>query len=304
MLAMLVIAAFGGCTVIRNEFRTLIAEPLKYGDNVDIVRTTKVNKEIAKEAFRQFDAHHAEFPASPDFRDGFIEGFADYLTFGGSGAPPVVPPRRYWNLPDRNPAGQDAVQAWFAGFAAGASEAKLSGLREQQTVPSSYVPVDGDYAAGLEPQGVAPQIDDDWELVPAPGNSRPADQAVPLPEPDPLPPLFPPPPTSHGSFETSRPPHLASVEQSSKQGTGAVNRVAARGTEPIATRGNDSPESPVARVTPRNKNATPSNVLRQSSRRTSSIRLRYVENQNEAAETVPQAKPIEQTRDADSDRPQ
>ena len=46
--AMLVVAASCGCTVMHNEFRTLIDEPIKYGPNADRVRTKKRNKKIAK----------------------------------------------------------------------------------------------------------------------------------------------------------------------------------------------------------------------------------------------------------------
>jgi hypothetical protein len=103
MLAMLAVSASCGCTVIRNEFRTVVSEPFKFGDNVDIVRTTERNKKLAKSAYGQYTADHPESASSPDFRDGFIEGFADYLTFGGDGAPPVVPPRRHLE-----PAGQNS----------------------------------------------------------------------------------------------------------------------------------------------------------------------------------------------------
>jgi len=190
---MLAVAASSGCTVIRNEFRTLIAEPIKFGDNVDIVRTTKRNKKLAKEAFEHFEAHHAETPPSPDYRHGFIEGFADYLTFGGSGAPPVVPPRRYWNLPDRDPTGHTAVQDWFAGFAAGASEAKISGLREQFTVASSYVPVEEDIGSlNLEHAEEIPSGDVRWEPVLPPDSGSLQEEAItPSQEPQELPPLPP-----------------------------------------------------------------------------------------------------------------
>ena len=33
--------------------------------------------------------------AAPDYRDGFIEGYADYLKYGGNGEPPAVVPARY-----------------------------------------------------------------------------------------------------------------------------------------------------------------------------------------------------------------
>jgi len=201
LLVLLAVAAAGGCTVIRNEFRTLVSEPIKYGDNVDIIRTTKWNKKLAKEAFAEFEARQSDTPPSPDCRDGFIDGFIDYLTFGGSGAPPVVPPRRYWNLSDRSPAGHSAVQDWFAGFAAGASEAMLSGLREQQTVPSSYVPAVGaNDVPTLGREGYTPQGDQSLETLPEPESSQPATRAVPLQESTELPPL---PPISEELHESS-----------------------------------------------------------------------------------------------------
>lgn len=193
MLAMLAVTASSGCTVIRNEFRTLISEPIKYGNNVDVVRTAKRNRKLAKIAFDQFGAQHPEAPSSRDFRDGFIDGFADFLTFGGSGAPPVVPPRRYWNLPERTPAGHDAVQEWFSGFAAGASEAKISGLREQQTVPSSYAPADDESASWPTGRDFewAPSDDDDWEPLPTPESTLGGDELDRIDQPDGLEPLPP-----------------------------------------------------------------------------------------------------------------
>lgn len=189
---MLFVATAGGCAVIRNEFRTLVSEPAKYSDNLDIVRTKFRTKRLAKEYFVCFQTNHADTPTSSQFRDGFVRGFADYLTFGGSGTPPVLPPRRFWKVPGRSPAGHGAVQDWFAGFAAGATEAKLSGLREQQTVAFSYAPTEGviDLSTSLREEWAEPP-NRPPELLPVPESSRQQDRRTPLREATELAPLLP-----------------------------------------------------------------------------------------------------------------
>lgn len=192
VLSLLLLASASGCTVIRNEWRTLISQPLKYATNIDFVRSKKSSKALGEQAWNTFIAYRPEHSDSPDYRDGFIEGFADFITYGGKGAPPLVPPRRYWKLSERTPGGHDAVQQWFAGFAMGASEAKLSGLRELATVSSSYWPTHRDDA-----------YDESIEFIPRPTESLPTDE-FPLPV---LPsPNLPPPDAPQGPPLPNDPP--------------------------------------------------------------------------------------------------
>jgi hypothetical protein len=82
-------------------------------------------------------AENPEACQSIEYKRGFEDGFSDYLYAGGTGEPPPVPPRRLWNLDYRTPAGQNAVQNWFAGFRRGAGAARDAGYRRIVTVPAS-----------------------------------------------------------------------------------------------------------------------------------------------------------------------
>src|SRR5262249_39466700 len=81
-----------------------------------------------------------DHPYSPDFQQGFLCGFADYLYAGGTGNPPPLPPRGYWKSEYETPEGRQAVQDWFEGFRTGAARARASGYRELVTVPISALP--------------------------------------------------------------------------------------------------------------------------------------------------------------------
>lgn len=77
------------------------------------------------------------FPA--EYVQGFKDGFVDYLYAGGSGEPPVIPPRRFWKSEYRTPEGNQTVHDWFDGFRHGAELASLGGYRDVITVPSSLL---------------------------------------------------------------------------------------------------------------------------------------------------------------------
>ena len=77
--------------------------------------------------------------ASRDFENGFTEGFADYLYRGGTGDPPVIPPRGYWHLRFLNHFGKNTINEWYEGFRQGAANCKARGLREMWLVPTSLI---------------------------------------------------------------------------------------------------------------------------------------------------------------------
>lgn len=94
--------------------------------------------------------------ASRDFENGFTEGFADYLYRGGTGDPPVIPPRGYWHLRFLNHFGKSTINEWYEGFRQGAANCKARGLREMWMVPTSLI---------LEPEppssSSVPQVQED-----------------------------------------------------------------------------------------------------------------------------------------------
>ena len=68
---------------------------------------------------------------------GFKDGFVDYVYGGGSGEPPPVPPRPFWNVDLRNPNGHTEATDWFAGYRHGAQVAREEGYRKRALIPSS-----------------------------------------------------------------------------------------------------------------------------------------------------------------------
>jgi hypothetical protein len=125
-----------GCA-LRNVTQTLIVEPIEYCTDWEQGKFFHQNRVIAEAAWQRNAAAHRGEAISPDFREGYVDGFADYLDHGGPESPPPIPPRRYWRTEYRNPPGDAAVQQWFAGFHAGASDAQASGIRDVRTVPAS-----------------------------------------------------------------------------------------------------------------------------------------------------------------------
>jgi hypothetical protein len=67
--------------------------------------------------------------AGPDYHDGFLDGYADFLKYGGNGEPPAVAPARYRGQQIRNGTGWSAAKCWIAGFRHGARAAQASGQR-------------------------------------------------------------------------------------------------------------------------------------------------------------------------------
>ncbi len=61
----------------------------------------------------------------------------DYLYAGGSGEPPLLPPKKYQSFRYENPQGAQAIRDWFAGFRRGAAAAAASGYRNYVVVPST-----------------------------------------------------------------------------------------------------------------------------------------------------------------------
>jgi hypothetical protein len=94
------------------------------------------NRAAANEAWRQVAAD-SPVGYSSHYAKGFVCGFADYLHRGGTGEPPLVPPRSYWGLNYQNVAGKQAIEDWYQGFRHGSDECRMQGLRDLAVVPSS-----------------------------------------------------------------------------------------------------------------------------------------------------------------------
>lgn len=126
-----------GCTISDNFTKTLFVEPWQYCDYFDAQRAHSRHCRLAKDAWSNVRQKKSMRRVSHDYARGFREGFTDFLDAGGTGQPPPLPPRRYWNDRYASPQGRKAVQDWFAGFRHGAAMARASGAREFAMVPLS-----------------------------------------------------------------------------------------------------------------------------------------------------------------------
>src|SRR4051812_46935915 len=117
-------AISGGCQLAVNGTRTVCAEIMR---KVDDKREIKRNLELAEAAWVECAGNGDAY--SVDYADGFKEGFVDYLYAGGSGEPPLLPPKKYQTFRYENPQGAQAMRDWFAGFRRGAAAGAASGYR-------------------------------------------------------------------------------------------------------------------------------------------------------------------------------
>ncbi len=123
-----------GCDVFYLGTRNLLEAP---ADKVEECADKARNRVLAEAAWDDYGKCHPDACASSYFSQGFVDGFADYLNYGGNGQPPPVPPWRYQRYRYKNPDGLEADEEWFAGFRAGAAAAIASGLRRLEVVPGS-----------------------------------------------------------------------------------------------------------------------------------------------------------------------
>ncbi|MCA9152063.1 MAG: hypothetical protein KDA92_22320 [Planctomycetales bacterium] len=141
-----------GCRLAENAVRTTIVEPIQYSRNAYEKLTHKEFIELAQASLDQaISVRRAEMdnfacdPYSPDYCEGYIDGFVDYLEGGGNGEPPALPPRRYWKATYQSFAGHQAAEHWFAGYRHGAESASMTSYRSLVTVPLSDAIVDDTY---------------------------------------------------------------------------------------------------------------------------------------------------------------
>lgn len=124
---------FGGCLTAYQPHRDHLAEHAVAHSERDVTR------EIRRKARDAWQAVRCEFPRkvfSAEFRDGFIDGYSDYLDRGGDGQPPAAPPIRYTqNKKYYTPEGHALMRDYLLGFQYGTDVAVATGQRQYLTVP-------------------------------------------------------------------------------------------------------------------------------------------------------------------------
>ena len=125
--------ASAGCNIAHYAAQTLINEPHVVLTEHAIEHDLKKSAKAAWEASRGSCAEHAD---SPEFRDGFLVGFVDYLDRGGNGSLRAVPPARYTRHKKYyTENGQCLLKEFLLGFKMGQEVAISSGRRQYLTIP-------------------------------------------------------------------------------------------------------------------------------------------------------------------------
>jgi hypothetical protein len=162
-----------GCTVCHQTKRTICDEPLRFSELKDRKRSLRAYRDWAARVWKAEVAACGTGAYSDDYARGFSDGFSDFCYAGGSGEPPPIPPREFWNLSARSPDGHAAADDWFAGYRHGARAAREGGYRDRAIVHSSLIyPEMGEFAPALDPAADTPE---DLGPPPMPG---PEEEAI------------------------------------------------------------------------------------------------------------------------------
>lgn len=126
-----------GCGFTQNVRRNIFYSPFyTYTDKAEHHR----NMALGREAFRQMALQYSDQEFSCDYRKGFVEGFSDFLDYGGVGEAPPFPGPAYRTFGSMNPQGLAAMEDWKLGWRHGAATARASNLRELCTLPLYWGP--------------------------------------------------------------------------------------------------------------------------------------------------------------------
>jgi hypothetical protein len=125
--------ALAGCNIAHNTARNIVNEPHVVWTQHAIEHDLR---KAAKTAWESAKAECSEHAASAEFRDGFRDGYVDYLDRGGNPTLPAVPPAKYTRHKKYfTENGQCRVKEYFLGFKLGQEVAIATGRRQFLTVP-------------------------------------------------------------------------------------------------------------------------------------------------------------------------
>ena len=173
-----------GCNLFRLAGHNLANETISRHDERKFDhRLESESRCVWRDVCRQYPAR----TFTPEFADGFTDGYVDYLDVGGTPRPPAVPPLRYRRSSYLTPHGHALVKDYLIGFQYGAEVAVATGKREFLTVPVllgealpepplNVARLPAPPEASLDPPGSVPKV-----------TSPTAPPAVEVPKPVPAP---------------------------------------------------------------------------------------------------------------------
>ncbi len=121
-----------GCSLGLQSARVL---GYRASETVDDFRERQRNREWAEQAWAQVVARNPLLANPVEYGEGFKTGFAEYLYHGGNGYLPQLPPQEYRSIEYQTPAGYQAINRWYAGYAHGSHTAEAGGFRRLVTGP-------------------------------------------------------------------------------------------------------------------------------------------------------------------------
>lgn len=165
-----------GCGIIQSTTRTLVNE-IQVGHTYHGIGHRL--RSDARCVWREVRAQYPRRAFTEEFRDGFLDGYVDYLDRGGNRSIPAVPPAKYTRHKKYfTEEGQCLVKDYFLGFKYGQDIAVATGKREFLTVPV-LLPVVEDGPPDFK---LAPRADAGALPTPAPV-TMPAPTPPPAPAP-------------------------------------------------------------------------------------------------------------------------
>ena len=122
-----------GLQLAHNAARNIVNEP-------HVVHTQRgIEHDLRKDdrcVWREVRADYPRHAFTAEFRDGFLDGYVDYLDRGGNGSPPAVPPSKYTRQKKYfTEEGQCLLKDYLLGFQYGQEIAIATGKRQFLTVP-------------------------------------------------------------------------------------------------------------------------------------------------------------------------
>src|SRR4051812_31229064 len=124
----------GCCRLLGLAYRTTVFEPRVYNTYCDASESRDLYAKWANEAWLEESQGCPDAALKPDYVDGFRDGFVEFVYAGGTGEPPPVPPRIYWNTWARDAVGKQRAADWFDGYRHGVRVAREGGFRARAVV--------------------------------------------------------------------------------------------------------------------------------------------------------------------------